>query len=345
MIDFRSLQYNELMSYLSGKKVPSYTAKQLFSWLHKNPVSDFSEMTNLKKSFREELEKEGFLTTLKVKKVEESQDGTKKILWELSDGNFIESVYMVHNYGNSLCLSTQVGCRMGCRFCASTIGGLVRSLAPSEMLSEVYEAERLTKTTLSNIVLMGSGEPLDNYENVISFLKILSDPLGRNMSLRNVTLSTCGLPDKIHALALENMPLTLAISLHAPNDTIRKELLPIAFRYSIREVIKEADFYFKKTGRRVSYEYALTLGINDGPENAMALAALLKGKDAHVNLIAVNPVSERDFTKPSYENIREFQNILEKSGINATIRKGMGKDINGACGQLRYKTMHEGEKV
>ena len=278
-------------------------------------------------------------------RVQESRlDGTKKFLFELSDGNLIESVWMKYKHGNSVCVSSQVGCRMGCRFCASTIDGLERSLAPSEMLDQVYAITRLTGERVSNVVIMGSGEPLDNYENVLKFIRLLTDEHGLHISQRNVTLSTCEIVPKIRELAEEDLQATLAISLHASSDEKRKKLMPIANRYSMKELLEACRYYFDQTGRRLTFEYSLVGGVNDTDEDASQLSEILSGLNCHVNLIPVNPIKERNFVESEAVRIREFKNKLEKNKINVTIRREMGRDIDGACGQLR-RSYRENKEV
>lgn len=341
--DIRSLSFEELSEELALMGGKPFRVGQVFSWLHEKQAADFSEMTDLSKSLREALARRFELTVLKPVDVLVSElDGTRKYLFGLPDGNVIESVWMEYHHGNSVCISTQVGCRMGCRFCASTLGGLVRNLSPGEMLEQVYRMGRLTGKRVSNVVLMGSGEPLDNYENVVRFIRLAADVRGLNLSARNITLSTCGLPEEIRRLAGEGLPVTLALSLHAPNDEKRRELMPVARRYSLREVLPACDFYFERTGRRVSFEYSLVGGVNDAREEAEELAALLSGRNCHVNLIPVNPVKERKYVRSGRRAILDFKNVLEKNEINATIRREMGRDIDGACGQLRrsYQKAH-----
>lgn len=271
-------------------------------------------------------------------------DGTRKYLLALSDGNLIETVLMRYHHGNSLCLSTQVGCRMGCAFCASTIGGMVRNLKASEILGELYAVLRDIGERIGHLVLMGSGEPMDNYDEVVRFLRLVSDENGQNLSLRNITVSTCGLPEGIRRFAKENMPVTLALSLHAADDETRRKLMPVANRYALKEVLAACDAYFDETGRRVTYEYSVVRGVNDNEEEAKKLARLLAGRNAHVNLIPVNPVTERGFQRPNRETVLAFQKTLVKNGINATIRRELGSDIDGACGQLRRKYREENER-
>lgn len=328
----------EALAVRTGEK--PFRGRQIFSWLHEKRVRTYAEMTNLPRAIRRSLEEEYPLTHMEMVEVQTSaHDGTKKFLFELADHNVIESVFMPYHHGNSVCISSQVGCRMGCKFCASTIGGLLRSLDASEMLLQVYEIARLTGERISNVVVMGTGEPLDNYDNLLTFIRLITDADGMNLSGRGITVSTCGLVPEIERLADEHLPITLAISLHAPNDEKRKDLMPIAYRYTIAEVLAACDVYFKKTGRRVSFEYALVAGQNDAASDAEELIRLLLGRNAHVNLIPVNPIKERDYTRSTKKMVDNFKNKLEKNKINVTIRREMGADIDGACGQLRRKYM------
>lgn len=333
--DIKSMTIEELKSFFIELGEKAFRATQIFGWLHEKRVASYEEMTNVSKGLRERLEQECQLTTLKEIDRLESVDGTIKFLFELEDGQAIESVLMKYHHGNSVCISSQAGCRMGCRFCASTLGGLVRHLKASEMLEQIYEIERIAGETVSNVVVMGTGEPMDNYDNFVRFVRILSAKEGKNISVRNITVSTCGLVEGIRKLAEEGLPLTLALSLHAPNDTIRKQLMPVANKYSIEEVLQACDYYYEKTSRRITYEYSLVKGVNDSTECAKELVMRLKGKNCHVNLIPVNPIKERDFQKSKNESIQNFKNILEKNRIPVTVRREMGSDINAACGQLR----------
>lgn len=345
-IAIRSLLPEELEAELKAMGEPAYRAKQVFSWLSRG-VSGFGEMTDLPKALRERLDGRFYLAAPQVlRKQVSAHDGTVKYLWGLSDGNAVETVVMQYHHGNTVCISTQVGCRQGCAFCASTIGGLVRSLEPGEMLEEVMFSEKDSGLKISNIVLMGIGEPLDNFENVMKFMRILSSPQGYNLSLRHLSLSTCGLVDRIYELAEQKLGLTLSISLHAPNDAIRSQTMPINKRYDIEELLKACRYYFEKTGRRISFEYALIEGVNDEIAHANELADRLKGMAAHVNLIPVNPVKERGFKRGSRQRIEAFQKALEQRGVNATVRRELGADINAACGQLRreYDQQRKEEK-
>ena len=334
MIDIKSMCLEELRAYLADE--PAFRAKQIYGWIHQKLVSDFDEMKNIPQSLREKLKKECTLTTLSPVALRVSKiDDTHKYLFALEDENIIESVMMRYTHGNSVCISSQVGCRMGCKFCASTIDGLVRNLTASEMLDQVYRIQKLLGERISNIVVMGSGEPMDNYENLVQVVRMISDENGLHISQRNITVSTCGIVPKMRQLADEGLQITLALSLHAPNDEIRKELMPIANRYTIKEILKACRYYFEKTGRRVTFEYSLVQGVNDNEKEARRLISLLSSMHGHVNLIPVNPIKERNFLQSTPKSILAFKNLLEKSGINVTIRREMGRDIDGACGQLR----------
>lgn len=312
-----------------------FRAAQIYEWLHKKRVTSFDDMTNISASLRDKLAERCFIASLEVvRKLESKSDNTVKFLYELMDGNHVETVLMQYEHGDSLCVSTQVGCKMGCRFCASTIAGFKRSLEPSEILLQLYEAERNTGRKVSSIVLMGIGEPLDNFDNVMKFLNILSSENGTNMSLRHVSLSTCGLVDKIYDLAKLDLGLTLSISLHATNDKKRSELMPINNRYNISELMKACYDYFDTTGRRISFEYALIDGENDSFEDARALASLVKRMPSHINIIPVNKIKERSFTS-NRRSAQRFCRMLCDMGVNATVRRTLGSDIDAACGQLR----------
>ncbi|MBQ9119117.1 MAG: 23S rRNA (adenine(2503)-C(2))-methyltransferase RlmN [Lachnospiraceae bacterium] len=334
--DIKSMNLPELTAQITAMGEKGFRAKQMYEWMHRKLCAGFDEMTNISSAFREKC-KEGFtFTTLKVlERLESAIDGTNKFLFELADGNVIESVLMRYHHGNSVCISSQAGCRMGCRFCASTLNGLARNLTPAEMLEQIYQIQKISGERVSNIVVMGTGEPLDNYDNLIRFLHMISDENGLNISQRNITVSTCGLAEKIHQLAEEGLGVNLALSLHAPNDEARQKIMPIAKKYTISQVLKEFDYYFAKTGRRLTFEYSLVAGVNDSKEQAEELSALVRGKNCLINLIPVNEVKEREFKRSCSENIQNFKNILEKNRINVTIRREMGSDINAACGQLR----------
>ena len=339
MTDIKSMTIDELKKLMTTLGDKPFRAKQIYSWLHEHLVTSYDEMTNLSKSLREKL-KEYPVTALKMVDVQTSRiDGTQKYLFRLSDGNVIESVLMRYKHGNSVCISSQVGCRMGCRFCASTIGGLTRCLLPSEMLDQIYRIQALTGERVSNVVMMGTGEPMDNYDNVLRFLELITSENGLNISQRNITISTCGIVPKIKELAEKHLQITLAISLHSPNDEMRRGLMPIAMRYSINELLDACHYYFKETNRRMTFEYSLVAGVNDQPVHAQELASRLKGFPCHVNLIPVNPIKERDFKQSMPQSVMEFKKILEKNRVNVTIRREMGADINAACGQLRRKKL------
>lgn len=326
----------ELQLWMKSKGQPSFRAKQIFDWIYNKGIFDFNKMTNLPKTMIESLNEELIINIPQVvDKFISKQDDTIKFLMSLHDGNLIESVVMKYSHGNSICISTQIGCRMGCKFCASTIDGMVRNLSSGEIISQILLAQSVLGERISNIVLMGSGEPLDNYENVKKFLYLVNAPYSLNIGQRHITLSTCGIVPNIVDLANEDMQITLAISLHAPNDFIRKQSMPIANKYSISELLGACKYYVDKTNRRITFEYALINGFNDGIKEAEELSKLLKGLLCHVNLIPVNEIKERDFKKSKLENINKFKESLESKGIPTTIRREMGSDINAACGQLR----------
>ena len=334
--DILKLSEKDLKEYFVLKKQPGFRAKQVYLWLHEKLVDSFDDMTNISKDMREMLKEDFYIEHLElVQRLVSKIDGTEKYLFKLWDGNVIESVLMRYKHGNSVCISTQVGCRMGCRFCASTIDGRARDLTSSEMLKEVYTIQNISGERVSNIVLMGSGEPMDNFRNVVDFVKQVSSENDLHISQRNITISTCGLVEKIRELADMKLGITLAISLHASDDKIRRELMPIANKYSIAEILDACRYYFEKTGRRVSFEYSLVASVNDTIEEADNLASLLKGMNCHVNLIPVNPIKERDYKRSDKKAVEAFRKHLEKKGINATVRREMGSDIQGACGQLR----------
>ncbi|QOV20215.1 23S rRNA (adenine(2503)-C(2))-methyltransferase RlmN [Blautia liquoris] len=343
-LDIGSIYMDELYQVTERLGAKPYVARQLFDWIHKKQSRSYGEMTNLSKSLREQLINGYPLVIPELLEVQESKiDGTKKFLFRLEDGNVIESVWMKYHHGNSVCISSQVGCRMGCRFCASTIGGLIRNLSASEMLEQIYEITRITGEKVSNVVVMGTGEPLENLDHLIRFIRLISDENGMNLSQRNITVSTCGIVPKIYELADENFQITLALSLHAPNDEKRRELMPVANKYTIKEELDACRYYFHKTGRRITFEYALVGGKNDSETDAAQLAALVKGINCHVNLIPVNPVRERSYVKSEKKVMENFKNKLEKYRINVTIRREMGSDIDGACGQLRRKYIDKSE--
>lgn len=338
--DIASYSFEELKAEMEELGEKAFRAKQIYEWLHKKLADDFEEMTNLSKPLREKLDERYEIRRVEVERRQISQiDGTNKFLFCLNDGNMVESVLMKYKHGNSVCISSQVGCRMGCRFCASTLDGLERNLTPSEMLRQVYQIQKITGERVSNIVIMGTGEPLDNYDNFVKFVHMISDEHGLNISQRNITASTCGIVPNIRRLAEENLQITLALSLHGSNQEKRRSLMPVANKYELSEVLLACDYYFEKTGRRITFEYSLVHGINDTPEDAGELTGILKHRNCHLNLIPVNPIKERNYEKPDKKSAENFKNKLEKNGINVTIRREMGSDIDGACGQLRRKTM------
>ena len=325
----------ELQSWMKENGESAFRAKQVISWIYKG-VKEFDEMKNIPVALREKL-KENFLISLPtiVEVYESKVDDTKKMLLSLKDNNLIECVIMKYKHGNSICVSTQVGCRMGCKFCASTLGGRIRDLSAGEILSQVMVAQNYIGERISNIVLMGSGEPLDNFENVTKFLKLVNAEYGLNIGQRHITLSTCGIVPKIKELADLDLSITLAISLHAFSDEKRKVIMPIANKYSISEILDACKYYMDKTGRRITYEYSLVSGVNDSREDAKSLATLLKSMNCHVNLIPVNEIKENTLKRPSRKTVEDFENILKSYGLEVTIRREMGTDINAACGQLR----------
>ena len=334
--DIKSLNYNELVQYVESINEKKFRAAQLYSWMHEKLAESYDEMTNISDKLKNTLQEDTLYTSLKIVKMQESRiDGTRKYLFELYDGNLIESVFMKYHHGNSVCISSQVGCKMGCRFCASTLNGCVRNLEPSEMLDQIYRIQSLTGERVSNIVIMGSGEPMDNYDNVVKFLGLINSDKGLNISQRNITVSTCGLVPRIKQLAELKLQITLAISLHAPNDELRKTMMPIAYTYSIEQIMDACRYYLSQTARRISFEYSLVKGVNDSSECARQLIKLVHGMNCHINLIPVNPIKERDYEQSEKNSIHNFKEILEKAGVNVTIRREMGRDIDGACGQLR----------
>ncbi len=342
MTDIKSMTLPELTEYVLTLGEKKFRAEQLYQWMHQKLASDFDQMTNLSGSFRQKLKENCRLTALKQADVRISAiDGTRKYLFGLHDGHVIESVLMRYKFGNSVCISSQVGCRMGCRFCASTLDGLARNLTASEMLDQIYRIQADTNERVSHVVIMGSGEPFDNYDNVLRFIDLISNDKGLNIGQRNLTISTCGLVPQIRDFARKKPQVTLALSLHAPNDEVRKTLMPIANAYHLPDVLDACREYTQITGRRMTFEYSLVAGINDNVKEAQELGKLLKNFPGHVNLIPVNPIKERDFTRSDRINIEKFKNTLEKYGINVTIRREMGRDIDGACGQLRKRYMDE----
>ncbi len=335
--DIKSMLPDEITEVLSQLGEPKYRAMQIFTWLSRGVVS-FDQMSDLSKKLREALDERYYITTpVPIRKQVSDIDGTIKYLWELSDGNAIETVVMSYKHGNTVCISSQVGCRQGCAFCASTIGGLVRNLEPSEMLDEVLFSQLESGKEISNIVLMGIGEPLDNFDNVVKFLKLVNHPNGLNIGMRHISLSTCGLTEKFDKLAELNLQLTLSISLHAPDDETRTRLMPANKGRGVDELISACRLYFERTGRRISFEYAMIDGVNDTPEHAKLLAKRARAASAHVNLIPLNHVEERDFKPTTPENLKKFIKILDENGVNSTVRRKLGGDVDASCGQLRRK--------
>ena len=336
-MNLKSLTQPELASIFKELGQPAFRAKQVFTWLHKG-VRSYDEMTNLPKALRDTLAEKYPINAPKVvRKQESSRDGTIKYLWELSDGNCVETVLMRYHYGNTVCISTEVGCAMGCAFCASTIGGLVRRLEPFEMLDEVLFTQLDSGLPISRIVLMGIGEPLDNFDNVLKFLELVNSPDGMNISMRHISLSTCGLVPKIDALAERKLQISLAISLHGPNNEIRGKIMPVNRAYPMEQLLEACRRYFDATGRRIHFEYAMIDGVNDTPEHARELLRKLKGLPAHFNLIPLNHVEESPLKPSSKAAVATFQKILEDGGITATVRRTLGGDIDASCGQLRRK--------
>ncbi len=331
MLNILNFKKDELKNFLVENNFKSFKAKQIIDWIYDKKVFKFEEMTNLSKSEREEFSKILEVSLPIIVKVQESRDGTIKFLLELFDGNLIECVFMMYDYGNTICISTQVGCRMGCKFCASTVNGFLRNLELGELMAQILVVEKYTNKKINRIVLMGTGEPLYNYENIVTFIREMKDKFG--MSSRHITLSTCGIVPKIYDLAEEDLSLNLAISLHAVTDEKRKTIMPISNAYSIDELIDACIYYFDKTGRRISFEYLLIDGLNDKDEDINGLISLCERAKAHVNLIPVNEIKENDFKQS--RKINKFHNNLLKNGINATMRQKKGVDIDAACGQLR----------
>ena len=341
-IDIKSMNINELENLLKELGEPKFRAKQIFDWLHAKQVDSFEEMTNLSKGLREKLAETASINGVEiVRKLVSQIDGTRKYLFALSDGAIIESVLMKYEHGNTVCISTQVGCRMGCKFCASTLDGVERGLTAGEMLSQIYAIQKDCGERVHGTVLMGSGEPLDNYENVVKFLRLINDPKGQNMGQRHITLSTCGLVDKMYDLAEEDLQITLAVSLHAPNDGIRTQTMPIAKVYSMDKLLQACRDYADKTKRRITFEYALIHGVNDGDEHAWELVKKLRGMLCHVNLIPVNDVKERNYVKSTADRVKRFAGILNENGVETTVRRKLGSDIDAACGQLRRSHLKE----
>ena len=342
--EIKCLSVAELKTELAEMGEKPFRAKQIFKWLHL-PVSSFDEMTDLSKDLRAKLSERYMLTVPKVVREQVSKvDGTHKYLWQLHDGDCVESVLMRYEHGNTVCVSTQVGCRMGCAFCASGLLGLKRHLSAGEILDQILFIQKDSGLPVNNIVLMGTGEPLDNYDNVLKFLHLVSCPDGINIGQRHISLSSSGLADRIEQLADEKLQITLSISLHAPDDESRSSMMPVNRSYPIERLMKACNYYFDTTGRRISYEYAMARGKSDRPWQAEMLAALLKGRPSHVNLIPLNPVKESPLQPSSPQAIRRFQQILQKHGVTATVRRKLGPDIDASCGQLRRRILEEGNQ-
>lgn len=343
MIDLKDLTFEELEEFLVGMGERKFRAKQIFAWLHRG-VTSFDEMTDLSVALRKKLAEVSFVSTAEIERLLVSKiDGTRKYLFRLGDGNMVESVAMYYKHGISVCISCQVGCRMGCKFCASTIGGLVRSLTAGEILNQVLFVQKDIGERISNIVMMGIGEPMDNFDNVIKFLKNVNDEHGINIGYRHISLSTCGVVPNIERLMEYALPITLSISLHAPTDEIRSAIMPVNRAYPVDEILAVCRKYTERTGRRISFEYSVINGVNDSEECAKILASKLKGMLCHVNLIPVNNVEENDFKKPSADKIRRFMSVIDKYNIPVTVRRELGSDISASCGQLRRQRSLERE--
>ena len=337
MIDIKSLTMEEITDLLHGWGEPAFRGRQVFTWLHRG-VTSFDDMSNLSKPLRQKLAEACYITAPTVARRQESAlDGTIKYLWRLGDGNCIETVLMQYHHGNTVCISSQVGCRMGCAFCASTIAGKVRDLTPSEMLDQVLFTQLDSGRDISNIVLMGIGEPMDNRENVLRFLELVNHPEGMNIGMRHISLSTCGVVPGIDALADLNLQLTLSVSLHAPDSETRSRIMPVNRAYDVEELFAACHRYFQKTGRRISFEYAMIDGVNDSAEHARLLAQRARSVGAHVNLIPLNHVEERPFQPTTQGHMKAFIRILEDAGVNVTVRRSLGGDVDASCGQLRRK--------
>lgn len=337
-VRLKDFTYDELNEYLLSIGLKKYRTRQIFEWLYRGVIS-FDEMTNLSKDLREQLKEICHISTLKILDKQVSVDGTVKYLFELEDGETVESVLMEYKHGHPICISTQVGCNMGCKFCASTVGGKVRNLTAGEIADQVIFASKDSGFDITNIVLMGIGEPLDNYDNVTKFIRNINHYAGMNIGARHISLSTCGLAEKIEKLAEEGLPVTLSVSLHAPNDAKRNELMPVNKKYNLKRLFEACDYYVEKTNRRITYEYALIAGVNDSEEIAKELLSLTKNRLSHINIIPVNPVEHTGFKKGSVDSINKFRTVLEKGGVTTTVRRELGKDIDAACGQLRRRHM------
>lgn len=343
--ELNGISYNDLEKEIISLGIEKYRTKQIFDFVHNKNIDNFNEITNIPKKLREVLDENYILNKIKIYDVFKSyEDETIKFLFLLNDGNIIESVIMKYKYGYSQCVSTQVGCKMGCEFCASTKEGFIRNLTAAEILDQVYCAENYLDIKVKNIVLMGSGEPLDNYSNVIDFIKLISDKNGHNTSLRHITLSTCGVADKIIELANENLPITLSLSLHSPFDDRRLLIMPIAKKYKIKNIMEAVKYYYKKTNRRITFEYTLIDGFNNRIEDANELKSLIKDLDVHINLITLNPIKEFNYGNNANPEIEKFYNLLIKKGLKVTIRREMGSDISASCGQLKRSVITRKEE-
>ncbi|WP_265444619.1 23S rRNA (adenine(2503)-C(2))-methyltransferase RlmN [Acetivibrio straminisolvens] len=344
-VDLLSMTIEELENMMAEMGQQKFRAKQIFQWVNKG-IKDIDEMTNLSKELREQLREKAYINRFEIiKKFVSRIDGTIKYLFRLKDGNIIESVLMKYMHGFSACISSQVGCKMGCKFCASTGAGFVRNLTPGEMLDQILTIQNDSKNRIGNVVIMGIGEPLDNYENVVKFLRLINHKDGVNLGARHISVSTCGLVPEILRLVEEKIPVTLSISLHAPNDTIREKIMPVNKRYSIDKIIEACKIYTEATNRRITFEYAMIDEVNDSKESALELAKRIRGMLCHVNLIPVNTVSDTGFERSSKEKIAVFKEILERHGVETTVRRELGSDINAACGQLRRSLMEDGQTV
>ncbi len=333
--DIKSMDEIELIDFISSIGEKKFRAEQIYGWLHNKLVNSFEEMKNLSNTLKEKLRENAYIPNIEILDIKKSNDGTEKYLFELEDGQAIETVLMTYKHGNSVCISSQAGCRMGCKFCASGINGLVRNLTPAEMLEQIYAVERASELPVSNIVVMGTGEPFDNYENLIKFIRIINSKNGKNIGQRNITVSTCGIVPKIYDFADLHLGVNLAISLHAPNDEIRQSLMPIVNKYTYEELMGACDYYIKKTNRRITFEYSLIKGVNDSKDDAYILAGKLKGMLCHVNLIPMNKVDEKPYEKSEDKSIKLFKDVLDSKKITTTIRRSLGDDVDAACGQLR----------
>ena len=338
--DIKSMLFEELIDWAQKNEHKKFRAEQIFSWLHRQNVESFFEMKNISRQIIDQLKGEFYINRIKIKKrLVSSMDNTVKYLYELEDGEFVESVVMEYVFGKTVCISSQVGCKMGCLFCASCKSGYIRNLTAAEMLDQFYSCQKDLGCEIGNVVIMGIGEPLDNYDNFIRFFKNISHPKGRNLGFRHITISTCGLVDKIQMLAGERIPVNLSVSLHAPNDKIRKKIMPIAKKWSVDQLIDICKKYVKMTNRRVTFQYACIDGVNTSTKHAVELSKLLKGMICHVNLIPINPIPERSFRPAPSAKIYRFSEILRDQGISVTIRRTLGQDINASCGQLRRNSL------